>query len=241
MNTFWLWLRDMRLWLRAFGRWLVLDASRFWLAIVVVGGALLISLQPGTSESFIRLSGMVLQLLGLGTVAWGIAVTRALFGTDSLLTAARKWVNRVPRLRRGHAVSMTAHFPLDFDTAHGRGYSTDNAPAGAPIEARVEVLEKNLRRVNERLNQTQKEMDDELHKVKVSLTQETATRIVEDDSTRRTLEISETGGIYIMATGAFGCLSAFFQHRLPRTFQVVTMTPAARSSASRSSSRAGRQ
>ena len=76
---------------------------------------------------------------------------------------------------------MTAHFPLDFDTAHGRGYSTDNAPAGAPIEARVEVLEKNLRRVNERLNQTQKEMDDELHKVNVSLTQETATRIVEDD------------------------------------------------------------
>ena len=202
MNTFWLWLRGVRLWLRALGRWLVLDASRFWLAIVVAGGALLISLQPGTSESFIRLTGMVLQLLGLGTVAWGIAVTRALFGTDSLLTAARKWVNRVPRLRRGHAVSMTAHFPLDFDTAHGRGYSTDNAPAGAPIEARVEVLEKNLHRVNERLNQTQKEMDDELHRVKVSLTQETATRIAEDDSTRRTLEISETGGIYITATGA---------------------------------------
>jgi len=181
---------------------LVLDASRFWLAIVVAGGALLISLQPGTSEPFIRLTGMVLQLLGLGTVAWGIAVTRALFGTDSLLTVARKWVNRVPRLRRGHAVSMTAHFPLDFDTAHGRGYSTDNAPAGAPIEARVEVLEKNLRRVNARLNQTQKEMDDELRRVKVSLTQEAATRIVEDDSTRRTLEISETGGIYITATGA---------------------------------------
>jgi len=181
---------------------LVLEASRFWLAIVVAGGALLISLQPGTSEPFIRLTGMALQLLGLGTVAWGIAVTRALFGTDSLLTAVRKWVNRVPRLRRGHAVSMTAHFPLDFDTAHGRGYSTDNAPAGAPIEARVEVLEKNLRRVNARLNQTQKEMDDELRRVKVSLTQEAATRIVEDDSTRRTLEISETGGIYITATGA---------------------------------------
>lgn len=202
MNTFWLWLRDVRLWLRALGRWLVLEASRFWLAIVVAGGALLISLQPGTSEPFIRLTGMALQLLGLGTVAWGIAVTRALFGTDSLLTAVRKWVNRVPRLRRGHAVSMTAHFPLDFDTAHGRGYSTDNAPAGAPIEARVEVLEKNLRRVNARLNQTQKEMDDELRRVKVSLTQEAATRIVEDDSTRRTLEISETGGIYITATGA---------------------------------------
>ena len=77
MNTFWLWLRDVWFWLRALGRWLVLDARQFWLAIVVAGGALLISLQPGTSEQFIRLTGMVLQLLGLGTVAWEIAETRA--------------------------------------------------------------------------------------------------------------------------------------------------------------------
>jgi hypothetical protein len=99
-------------------------------------------------------------------------------------------------------VSASANIAAGNATVQGRAYVTGNAPAGAPIEARVEVLESNLRRVNERLDQTQRELDEEFRKVNASLKQEEAIRLSEDDLTRRKLEASETGGIHITAMGA---------------------------------------
>ena len=72
MNKLWVWLRALWNWLS--------ELKHFWLAVAVTGIALLISLRPGTAECTIRLSGLALQILGIGTVAWGISETRALFG-----------------------------------------------------------------------------------------------------------------------------------------------------------------
>jgi hypothetical protein len=69
--------------LKAVWLWLV-EARHAWLAGAVICAALFISFRPHTTESVIRLTGLILQLLGIGTVIWGISETRALFGHASL-------------------------------------------------------------------------------------------------------------------------------------------------------------
>ena len=77
--------------------WLA-EAWHVWLAVVVIGFALVVSLRPNTPEPVIRLTGLVLQLLGIATVIWGISETRALFGHPSLRSKAKAWLGRFPLL-----------------------------------------------------------------------------------------------------------------------------------------------
>src|SRR5690349_5587626 len=133
-------------WLRRFSRWAA-EPSTSWLAIGVVVLALCVALRPGTSEPVIRYVGLVLQLLGVCTVAWGIAETRRLFGEPTFVAAAREWFKRVPPFKL-RPITASANIVLDDDKLHATAYVTDNVPSGAPIELRVEVLEKNLARVN---------------------------------------------------------------------------------------------
>ena len=62
-------------WLRALLSWLS-EARHFWLAVVVVVVAMLLVARKGVTEPEIRIAGLVLQILGIGTVAWGIRETR---------------------------------------------------------------------------------------------------------------------------------------------------------------------
>ena len=59
----------------------------FWRPFAVVAIVLLFSPLPG--EQHFRLSGLLLQLAGLATVAHGLNVTRAVFDQRSVPTALR--------------------------------------------------------------------------------------------------------------------------------------------------------
>ena len=84
---------------KVIGPWLW-EMKYLWLALGVNFVALAIALRPHTSEPVIRLTGLGLQILGIGTVAWGISETRALFGHPSLVGKWRKWLARFPLLRK---------------------------------------------------------------------------------------------------------------------------------------------
>lgn len=60
-----------------------------WLALVVVALALVFSLRPGACESDIRVAGLALQWLEIGTVAHGVHQTRKLFGRPSIAKLLR--------------------------------------------------------------------------------------------------------------------------------------------------------
>lgn len=93
-------------WLRSIKHWLV-EAWPVWLAFAITAAALGFALQPGISEPAVRITGLVLQLLGVGTVAWGIAETRSLFGKPTVIQAALAWAKKLPPLR-GRVVTATA-------------------------------------------------------------------------------------------------------------------------------------
>lgn len=192
--------KTLFLWPRALWFWAV-EPRHFWIAVFVAAMALLFTMRRGVSEPETRIAGLVLQLLGIGTVAWGIRETRALFGHPSLLTLSRNWLRRFPPYG-GRIVSGSISITESGDTVHGRGYGFANAGPEATVEARVETLERNVKFINERIDQAQGEMDQEFQMQAQLLTEEQQTRTKGDQEIREKLEATETGGLHISAMGA---------------------------------------
>lgn len=149
----------------------------------------------------IRLTGLVLQILGIGTVAWGISETRALFGHPSLVGKWRKWLARFPLLRQ-NTVFAAGSGSLVLAGGKVRGYGTVGPGQNATIESRVDALEKNVKSIHERISATQNEMDEEFQKTANALKEETHARKREDEEIRKNLEATGTGGVHISAIGA---------------------------------------
>jgi len=193
-------LKRLVAWLKALSRWCFTEFRLVWLALLVVGFAAFIAFRIGASEPQIRLTGLVLQWLGLLTVVHGIRETRKLFGRPSLLQVLREKVARFPRWRRDAFVHVgTGAMTISGGSASAHVWSKID-PA-APIEERVNALTRNVERMNERLIQTQKENDAELRKHSESLHQERQVREKGDDKLRQLMEAAETGGLDISLIG----------------------------------------
>lgn len=186
--------------IRALWPWLV-EARFAWLALGVIVVALAVSFRPHTPESVIRLTGLVLQVLGIGTVIWGISETRALFGHPSFAAKTKSWLGRFPLLRI-NVVLAAAAGSMSAATGKARGYATQGTGPNATIETRVDALEKNVALIHERISSTEREMDEEFRKATEALKKEEQTRQTEDNAIRETLEATGTGGVHISAIGA---------------------------------------
>ena len=192
--------RTLLLWIRALWFWLT-EPRYFWLAVFVVALALSFTLRRGVTESEVRITGLLLQIFGIGTVAWGIRETRALFGRPTLVAEFRAWFCRFP-VYGGRIVSASANITMSGASLHARGYSSASAGTDASVGARIEALEKNLKLINERIDHTQNEMDQKFRGHADLLEQEEQTRARDDQAIREKLEATETGGLHISAMGA---------------------------------------
>lgn len=186
--------------MKALWPWLV-EARFAWLALGVIALALAVSLRPHTPEPVIRLTGLALQVLGIGTVIWGISETRALFGHPSFAAKAKSWFGRFPLLRR-NAVVAAGVGSIGFATCKARAYGTHGPGPNPTIESRINALEKNVVLLHERISSTEREMDDEFRKGAEALKKEEQTRQAEDNAIREKLEATGTGGVHISAIGA---------------------------------------
>jgi hypothetical protein len=149
--------RVKRLWL-----WLI-EARYAWLALGVIAFALIVSLRPQTPEPVIRLTGLVLQLLGIGTVIWGISKTRALFGHPSFSVKVKSWFERFP-LRRKSPVQATVAAILSDATLNARGYVMQGPGPNSTVETRLNALEENISSIHERISSIERVMDEEFRK-----------------------------------------------------------------------------
>lgn len=186
--------------IKAVWPWLA-EAKHVWLSLLIIVLALLVAIRPGASEPLIRLTGLILQLFGIGTVIWGISETRAVFGYSPIFSKTKSWLQRFPLVRRDIvlAASGTA---LSAIGGKARAHGTFGAGDNPTVEARLDAVEKNIGAIHDRITATQKEMDEEIHRAADALKREEQTRREEDAAIGKMLEATGTGGVHISAIGA---------------------------------------
>lgn len=186
--------------LAAIGPWLW-QARHPALSVGVIGVALVVSLRPHTPEPTIRLSGLVLQLMGVVTVLWGIRETRSSFGRPPVLHQVRAWLRAFPLRRRSVVIAAgTASIGAFAGTVHAHVVSS--AGPNATTDERLAALERNIDLLHERISATQLELDRNSNDLKNALRQEAGTRLANDQALGIRIEDTGTGGLHISAIGA---------------------------------------
>ena len=196
------WLLRLRAWLGMAISWLI-EPRLFWLGLTVLVLSLVVALWPepvfpGTREQIVRLTGLVLQLCGLVTVALGIRYTRKLFGRAPLQELARMWLHRFPRWPRDAQVHVTG---------------TGSMTAGVGIvSGRLEVVPKTLKARVAALENVASELQKDVDGLRAAISSQAAehaqalaeerdTRSDEDRRLGEQLESASAGGLYLSLVG----------------------------------------
>ena len=207
-------------WLWAVVRWLA-EPQWFWIALLVLLVAFWVSFRPGTCELQVRLSGLALQCLGVGIVAFDLYRTRKLFGRLGIATTVKAWCSRFPHWR-GKAVPGTARISgRGALTAQGRPWSevitsTSLAAQVDALTTKVEWLRKLLVAAEADRHSLARKQDD-------ALQSEQQLRADHDEKLGALLESAETGGLHISFVGLiwllFGILLSSVPGEIAQGFQ----------------------
>lgn len=172
-----------------------------WLALGITLVAGIVALRPCTPEYLIRWTGLLLQLAGVITVAWGLHSTRKLFGHPSLVTTTSSWLKRFP-FRKRKPIHASAFAAAGRATTSGRGYATHPPPANPTTDQRLDALERSIVLLHDRISGNEDVTQNEFSKAAEALKEERHTRRAEDQAISKRLEETGTGGIHISAMGA---------------------------------------
>lgn len=192
MKKFTFWLKSIWTWIK--------KANHLWLALSIVTPSI-IYIDINTTEQSIRISGLILQLLGIATVAWGIKKTREQFDHPSLLTQGVKWLLDFPPYG-GRTITASIQGVLAGAIGSARGHTWHPTDEKATIEERLISIEKNLAIINSRITQTESEIDRKTSEISEELKTEKTTREASVKEINNKVEATSTGGLHISAIGA---------------------------------------
>lgn len=193
-------LRIFVAWICRVGSW-AFDPKPLWLAVGVVVAAWVVAVAFGPTEPVIRLTGLVLQILGIGTVIWGIEQTRRLFHHPTMLQSFAGWLKRFPPYKRSEVVSVSGVSSVTFLGKLGTKV-WNHPPANATLDQRVATVEANVGHLDKRVDQTLKELEQLETKQTGAIDRERSERAAEDAKINEKIEAGHTGGLHISAIGA---------------------------------------
>lgn len=191
-------IANMIRWPRRALAWLM-RARLFIFTASVVVLAIVISLCFLQTEQSVRLTGLLLQLLGIAAAAIGIRDTRRIFGKPSFLELIRTWARAIPRLRL-KSVSSSASSRLSV-SATCKAQVWHGAGTEPTIESRLAAAEANLQELNSRANKAESEFDAHVRQSAQSLRDERAERLEADRQLHLKVESASTDGLHLAAVG----------------------------------------
>jgi len=154
----------------------------------------------GASERSIRLVGGGLQVLGVGTVVWGISVTRKQFGHQPAYAWFYSW------LRRCRLIQRTVHIRVDGIMSgismSGRLTAVFTPNPNASIKERLDAIENGMDTIQTRIGHAEAQIDRETRETHGKIAVEVRARESGDRETMSALERASTGGVHISAIGA---------------------------------------
>lgn len=203
----------------------MVTAARRWpwyFLLLLAGGTLATLLAwtlgiwfPGT-ETFIRTTGGVLEILGIGIIAWGISDLRRHFGLKPTFSEMMAdWVafgrathQRVLQALRRRApksiVTGTGHVTIDGFAVRARG-RVGSSPEWT-VDERIAHLERRLNGVEDALWKTEDDLGRETKQRIEAIAAERQTREADHRQLNDQLEELAVGGIRLETVGLFWLL-----------------------------------
>ncbi len=181
-----------------------------WLAVAGVGcavavGLLLRWLFATDGGAAVRYTGTALQILGLFTVAFGLRQTRRLFpGRPSVGERIRAWFGQlVSAFRKQQPITAHVVAAGGAVTFSGKARVRLGAGADAPLERRLEVLQQNVDRLQNELDDEIRELSVKIGRTEDGVRKEADERKRADDSITRVIEEATIGGLNLEVVGLF--------------------------------------
>ncbi len=168
--------------------------------VFVVMLALILPLYCWQTEPSVRISGLLLQLLGIAAAAVGIRDTRSMFGKPSFLEQVRLWLKAVPRLKpRTISVSATGTIGIS-ESAKGTliGNEADTNPT---LESRISAVEVKLKKLNEHVHLVESAFEAHVRSSQDLLRKESEARTEAVRELNRKIEAASTDGLHLAAVG----------------------------------------
>jgi len=170
-----------------------------WLAVVLVAWY---APHPFTSnhEARVRFAGLILQLVGIGTVVYGIRRTRNLLRQpfrERALVTSRGELPAVFRSRRAYVAPQANPSVAAQDAAS----SKPAGPKRTTRDERVAALEAKLLAAHDRIAQTQRRLDDEMRVRGRDDNWERTARQEADEQMWKALEEVSSGGLGLSGAG----------------------------------------
>ena len=202
------WPADLGSWLRT--GWIG------WLALITPLLVFLLLLLTFTCwEPRIRLTGMLLELAGLLTVALGLRETRKLFRRQGLFAYVRNYLAAVPlpwKARPNPVVVLAGSIMAGNATLSA--HATVSPAPGTPIEDRVARLEKETERLSVESFQIRESIKDAGREQRQAIEAEAEQRKVGDQKTGKQLEEAVAGGLHLEMIGVCWIAWASYWRRL---------------------------
>jgi hypothetical protein len=184
-------LKRLFWWLLVIVRWLW-EGKRFWLPVLapVLVWALVVAVTPCV-ERQVRLTGMLLQLLGVITIAMRLRATQRQFPGQTLA----RWFQRRPRFRVQNTITGAAGASLGMATASARGRVSPGPQA--TLEQRVAMLEDSYTRLFDEVGNLGSEVRRRTDESSSNLRAETAFREAGDKRVEEQLMETAVGGLHL--------------------------------------------
>jgi hypothetical protein len=187
--------------LRPLALWLFVELWLFWFTAAVIIAAATYAWWDAR-ESSIRLAGLMLQLIGVGSVLCGIIKTRKFFNLPPLNACVRDWWRRRPWGKRS-GIAGGVDLTVGATLITGRATVLPEVFADAAVEARVEAVEKHLEALCQRVAAVEAEGDRARQAIEDALKRERHAWQADVRQVSDKHELEATGGLPIAAAGAF--------------------------------------
>jgi hypothetical protein len=188
-----------------------------WLALIGIFVAFIFSLWPAsTPSSAVRYTGMLLQIFGLGTVAFGLGKMRRLFDQPTLVEGLLQWLNDFAKtFTPPKNVNIKADIILGSSSAYGRGRVTNTPNPGASLEERLSAIEVNLANLQTELDAEINTTRGKFKDLKEDLQDETQERGRGDQKITHMIQEVAIGGLHLESIGLLWLILGLIGTSLP--------------------------
>jgi hypothetical protein len=194
--------QNIRRYVPELARWLFSEPRRVWLTLAAIGLVCGIAVfLPICGETALRWSGMLIELLGIGTVVIGLRSKQLLFKRRGVLGHLADWLKRRPQYNPKPQVIQLQGASSVAVVGAAKASVWRGVPQGSPLEQRVTALEQNLETVRREQRQLENELAVEVRNSQQALAAESQARMVEDGNLKKQVEELGAGGLHLEIMG----------------------------------------